>query len=341
MQQIDLPGVTARHRVDGVAAASPHVAVLLATHNSSRFIAEQLESLTRNHRPFTLYWVDDESTDSTVEDIRSLAARLGIRLVELRAARALGVPGTFFFLLDQVEADVYLFCDHDDIWEPGKIDATVAEILKYGDEPVFCFSEPKLFVDGHEQSCRRYFDVIGVSEKEALDIRKALVFNPAVGNTVGINRSLRDLYLTHATVAKSGAAMHDWWLYLLAATSGKVRFMTGCPTTLYRQHRGNAVGVTMKPWALKRALKLSTLWAKQKRYRLVVARQAKAYIAVANALDRTDTRDTLLGAAAVLARVAERQSLRAIATIISGRNQPVGALRALKFLVGCLLSDAR
>jgi len=58
-----------------------------------------------------------------------------------------GVPGTFFQLLECVDADIYLFCDQDDIWQRGRIDATVAHLLPDLASPVLCSSDPLMFYD--------------------------------------------------------------------------------------------------------------------------------------------------------------------------------------------------
>lgn len=319
--------------------SEPHarrtVAVLLATYNSTRFIAEQVASLARNRTPFTLHWVDDGSSDSTVQSVEAEARRHAIALHRHHAAHRLGVPEAFFHLLANVEADVYLFCDHDDIWEDGKIDYTVEAMDAR--VPMFCFSEPKLFTSGSSEAPKPFFEVLGVSAAEALDIRRALLFNPAVGNTVAVNRPLRELYRQHAHTLRRGAAMHDWWLYLLARAAGEVRLLEGCPTTLYRQHAANTLGVRMP--GTRRGVE--DAWQRHKRYRLTVARQAQAFLQVAATLERNPMLDALVRSANLVSQVAQRQNLALITRLLRLRCTPIGALRSAFFLGGCLLSDAQ
>src|SRR5690606_31126162 len=139
------------------------------------------------------------------------ARRYSLDLHRHVAGTKLGVPGAFFYLIEKVEADLYFFCDHDDIWEAGKIDAT-ANVASL-EVPAFYFSEPKLFTTEAPDELFRYFHHLGVSVDRALDARSAFFFNPAVGNTVAVNRELRNIYLHQATQARDGAAMHDWWFY--------------------------------------------------------------------------------------------------------------------------------
>src|SRR5207249_3722411 len=106
----------------------PKVALLLATYNGARFVEPQIRSLKENSVPFTLHWIDDHSTDDTRDAVRASALDSRIDFVEWHQPQHKGYPGAFFQLLECVDADIYLFCDQDDIWQPGKIDATVANL---------------------------------------------------------------------------------------------------------------------------------------------------------------------------------------------------------------------
>jgi len=117
------------------------VAILLATYNGARFVEQQIRSLKDNDIKFTLHWLDDHSVDNTRETVRAAARSGDIELKEWHQPQHLGVPGAFFRLLECVEADVYLFCDQDDIWQPDKIDVTVGELLPDLELPVICFSD--------------------------------------------------------------------------------------------------------------------------------------------------------------------------------------------------------
>src|SRR4051794_4896961 len=90
------------------------VAVLLATYNGERYLEEQLRSLKSNGIDFTLHWLDDHSTDGTRELVRSVSSDAGINLHEWHKPAHLGVPASFFQLMECADADIYLFCDQDD-----------------------------------------------------------------------------------------------------------------------------------------------------------------------------------------------------------------------------------
>ncbi len=314
------------------------VAVLLATYNGFRYIEAQLASLKQNRTPFTLHWLDDHSTDGTREAVRGLARRLGIPLVECHQEARQGVPGAFFRLLEHVTADAYLFCDQDDIWQPGKLDVTVADIASRAEAPYLCFSEPLLFTDKTGCELRRYFEVIGVSSVVAQERSRAFIINPSVGNTVGFNRSLRQVFLQTTEFAYRYATMHDWWLYLLARATGTINLMRAVPTTLYRQHATNTAGVLMHKGAIASRYIRGAIRRCQT-HRRAVAIQAHGFLQAAKILPASSELDALIALAQGSAVLCRRQSLHAVYRLAANAMLPPHPRRAVWFALCCLLSD--
>lgn len=312
------------------------VAVLLATCNSGSFIEPQLRSLRKNRTTFTLHWLDDHSTDDTPEVVRRLAEQLQIQTHEWHCQERLGVPASFFELLECVEADAYLLCDHDDIWQPGKIDATVAALSSNRHAPAYCFSEPLIFVGNDTRGARPYFQVIGVSADAAQALPRAFVLNPAVGNTVGFTRSLRDIYMTHREIARTHAVMHDWWLYLIARACGVASLMRNVPTTLYRQHAGNVFGVGAK----RRGRTLRAIWRDEQDLRRRMARQAKGFLLAAPTLGSGEWVDILLRSAAWTSECHRRRSIARLCELARHRALPLPLKRLGWSALVSLLSDA-
>ena len=91
------------------------IAILMATYNGAVYLRAQLDSLmSQTRRDWTLYVQDDFSTDSTLDIIREYQQRYdNIRLLEHTSQ--LGPMKNFMSMLEQVEADYYLFCDQDDV----------------------------------------------------------------------------------------------------------------------------------------------------------------------------------------------------------------------------------
>ena len=321
------------------ATQQPHVAVLLATYNGARFVEAQLRSLMDNTTGFTLHWIDDHSTDGTREVVRTAARDLKITLAEWHQDERLGVPGTFFELLERADADVYLFCDQDDIWQPGKIDATVANLLPDLRSPVLCFSDPLLFYEEEPDVFHRVSDIMDIRAPAALEASRALMSTPVAGQTVGITLPLRQLYLSHRQIAREHAFMHSWWLYIIALASGTARMLPNVPTTLYRRHAHNQTA-GYYPRNRKSIDHIALMWKQQRPLRVGMARQARGFIAAASTLPSGPKAERLLAIARLVAAVDQRQSPAALARLVFRRAMWPSWERSFWLVTACLWGDA-
>lgn len=317
-----------------------NVAVLLSTYNGARFIEPQLRSLKENKTRFTLHWLDDHSTDDTREVLRAAARNLGIDLREWHQEKRQGYPGVFFQLLDCVDADIYLFCDQDDIWQPGKIDVTVANLLPDLGSPVLCFSDPFMFKDSNPEVMHRISELIGDARppKSQQDSRLFMTF-PSVGHTQGLTRPLRELYLRHKEIAREYAFAHDWWMYLIAVAAGKRRLLSDVPTTLYRRH-GNNFTEQLINEITAGGFRVASQWRLQQLLRPNVARQAEGFVRAAPTLPQGPKLQRVLELAQLVATTNRRQSLAAVIRLArSGAMWPTKR-SAVFFSAACLCSDA-
>lgn len=149
------------------------VGVVVPMYNAAATIAETLDSVSRQtYRALEILVVDDGSTDSCAEIVRSLAAKDDrIRLVHqanagVAAARNRGAQET---------AAAYLaFVDADDLWAPEKIALQMEQVA--GREPslVYCW-----FSHINERSEVFPFDYNPQTEG---DVRQALARENFVGN---------------------------------------------------------------------------------------------------------------------------------------------------------------
>lgn len=313
------------------------VAVLLATYNGAAFIEPQLRSLIDNNTAFCLHWLDDHSNDTTRDQVQALALKLGIDLHVCHQPIKLGVPGAFFQLLECAVADIYMFCDQDDVWQPGKIDATVANLLPDLHRPTLCYSEPWVFSEDRPQEQSRYFAFRRIAPSEAQVPSRAFALNPATGNTIGMTGALRELFLLHQSIALKYAAMHDWWLHLLALASGDSRLLSHAPTTLYRQHRNNTLGIGFGGSRKT----IAAIWKRQQRNRLVIARQARGFLRVVpNLTILSPAARQLQDSAKLIAYFDKRRSLMQTWALFQQRALQVPWWRALPLALVAMLSDA-
>jgi len=313
------------------------VAVLLATHNGSRYVDAQIKSLAENVTQFTLHWLDDHSTDNTRELVRSSASKVGIDLREWHQAQRQGVPGAFFQLLECVEADIYLFCDQDDIWEPGKIDVTVANLLPHKSSPAHCYSEPMAFNNDKPEILFPSSKLLGIDAVLTTQESRAFTSTMAIGNTSGFTRPLRDIYLSHKDIARKHAFMHDWWMYIIALASGTSRMLSGVPTTLYRRHATNVSGQFVEGRGTRRIV---LTWRSQQTLRQVVSRQAEGFILASPTLPPGAKLERLLALARLLAKVDRRQSAGMFYRLIRRRAMPASSSYVFWYAATCLSSHA-
>lgn len=219
------------------------VAILLATCNSEPYLSQQLESLiNQTFDDWTLYIHDDGSNDSTLKIIYFYINKYKGKIVLLEAkSTKLGVSLNFQAMLNEVDSSYYMFCDHDDVWLPQKIEVTLramkSEEYNNQGKPVLVHTDLKV-VDKHlniiHQSFYRYsktdplkfcsFNFLGVA-------------NCVTGCTMMINDAAKRL----VQLVPEPGFIYDWWIALNMSKKGIIKYLPE-PTVLYRQHEKNLIG---------------------------------------------------------------------------------------------------
>jgi len=315
------------------------VAVLLCTCNGARFVEQQLDSLMRNDTPFTLHWLDDHSTDDTRQIVRARARTLGLKLQEWHQPERQFLPGAFFQLLESVAADIYFFCDQDDIWQPGKIDSGVAHLLPDLAAPVVCFTDSLMFYDDEPDIVRPLSEVFDCRPPEALRESRVFMTVIAPGHTQCLTRPLRDLYLQHKAIARAYARNHDSWMYLIASASGCARLLTNAPTALYRQHADNVTAALLRHGG-KRLNRSKLTWKQHQTLRRRTARHAQGFLLAAATLIPSDKLARHVALAKRVATLDRRQSPGALLSLIRARSMWANKRWTVGFAAACLWSDA-
>lgn len=219
------------------------VAILLSTFNGEVYLREQLESLiNQSFKDWHCLVRDDGSTDQSRAVVEEYV-RLDSRFKFFADDRdRLGPVASFARLLQHGDAYTYFFfCDQDDVWLPRKIEKSLA--VMYEAEKSF----PGVAIAVHSDLCVCDQDLkpLVASMKKGLvpEIDDGHLFtrliaqNFVTGCTLLLNRRLRE----QALPVPKEAMMHDWWIALVAAALGKLRYLPEV-TVHYRQHGGNASG---------------------------------------------------------------------------------------------------
>jgi glycosyltransferase involved in cell wall biosynthesis len=218
------------------------VSILLSTYNSEAYLSEQIDSvINQTTKDWILYIRDDGSSDNTISLIEDYCRRYD-NIIFLKDGLAnLGSKKSFINLLTQVDSSYYMFCDHDDVWLPFKIEKTLNKMLEtesaHPGKPVLIFTD-LIIVDNNLNILNNSMWTYQKTNPEhAKDFYLLSVSNPVTGCTVMINQRAKEISLPMS----QKSLMHDLWIALKVSYYGNVDFISE-PTVLYRQHANNVIG---------------------------------------------------------------------------------------------------
>lgn len=220
---------------------SEKVAILLSTYNGQAYLAQQIESIqNQTFKNWKLYIRDDGSTDNTVKIIKKYCKNDDrIFLIDNSSGINLGPLRSFFFLLKNVQASIYFFCDQDDFWLRNKLEVMLNEYSKTN-YPQLLYSDLSVVNENLQKIPDNNFEfLIG-----KITNQNRFIDNDIPGCVMMIDSQLRDLAVSY-TKNYTYISMHDWWLALIAESFGRITFINK-KLVLYRQHGNNALGAGMK-----------------------------------------------------------------------------------------------
>lgn len=219
------------------------VDILLATHNSEKFLAELLDSLiAQTHREIHIIAGDDGSTDSTVTILQKYAAENN-NITVLQTDKILGgAKQNFFNLIGHSNSEYAMFADHDDFWYPDKVKVSLALMRemeqKYGaGTPLLVHTDLEV-VDEHLRTIAPSMMHVQKLSSTFVTINKILAQNYVTGCSAMVNKALVDKV---AFQNMEHIVMHDWWAALIASAFGHIGFVDRA-TIKYRQHSSNEIG---------------------------------------------------------------------------------------------------
>lgn len=181
--------------------------------------------------------------------------------------------------MDAAKSEYLMFCDHDDVWLSNKIETSLnrmeeAEAIYGVQTPILVHTDLAVVDDKLTPLFPSLSRQEGLSSGNS-NFRQLIMQNNVTGCTMLLNKTLYQM----ARPIPRNAAMHDWWIALVAAAFGKVIFME-VPTVLYRQHAQNSVGIGKRRTWLDQLLRLWGFFRGQKdgRARLIrVTNQAEEF----------------------------------------------------------------
>ena len=222
-----------------------NVAILLATYNGEKYLADQIESIrNQTFSNYNVYMHDDGSNDKTAEILRAYCLK-DDRFHLIEGPTFGDAKDNFFFLMRCIGNEEYImFCDQDDYWLPEKIEKsldTIRIVEKKTD--VACIYSDLLVVDENLNTISSSFYSYSGKNPHNNKLQSLLMSNVVVGCTMMINRNLLNKSIEN--VDQDLLFMHDWWIALIAAASGQLVYINE-PLLKYRQHCNNVVGAIKK-----------------------------------------------------------------------------------------------
>lgn len=219
--------------------------ILLATYNSEKYLAAQLDSIVQQDIAcWQLLIQDGGSIDGTLAIVNEYCQRYPDRIRWLESnGKNMDARTNFSKLLIASTAPYVMFSDHDDIWLPDKITKTMckmqeAESQYGGGTPLLVFSDQTVVDEKLREIAGSFFHYQHIDPYRTA-LAQLLVQNVPSGCTMMVNRAL----VIRAGTIPPQAVMHDHWLALTATLWGRLIYLNEA-TMKYRQHESNIFGAS-------------------------------------------------------------------------------------------------
>lgn len=223
--------------------------IALATYQGARHLRQQLESYAVQTRlPNELIVSDDGSTDGTQTMVEEFSrnAPFPVKLVTNFGERR--IQFNFENAVRYCAGEVILFSDHDDVWLPQHIEKLTGALE--ANEQILAVSSNSQIVDqdlnllgytlAESERCSRRL-CAEVTRLPTNQLELILRWRILAGHGMAFRRSIIPLILPF-----SQNSLHDFWVYFLAASIGRVTYIDE-PLTLYRTHGGQRMGGKRMP----------------------------------------------------------------------------------------------
>ena len=221
------------------------IAIVMSTYNGQTFLEEQIKSILEQSYPdFTLYIRDDGSSDDTLSIINKMAATDSrINVISDATATAnsnVGFGASFastaaFALTDDSDFKYLAFCDQDDVWEAGKLQAAVDKLSDLDS------NLPALFASNY-YICDEVLNVTGTfcdsNPMDKVTFQNMFFEGVFPGFTLMINRCLAELAFLNDY--SRDIYYHDKWVSLIALGLGGSIVYDTTPLAKYRRHSAAA-----------------------------------------------------------------------------------------------------
>ena len=234
-----------------------HIAILMATYNGEKYLREQIDSiLSQTNSQWHLYIHDDGSKDETVAILNDYATKHPKQITVLNYPPQGGAMQNFMSLLEQVEADYYMFSDQDDIWFKDKIfmeiDRMRTEEKTHVDRPIIVFCDLTVVDANLNKIANSFLSYQNIHPEFLTTFHELAASNLTTGCTMFFNHRVKEVI----QYPMQAATMHDAWITLCSMKADGILAFIPQPLIFYRQHDHNTLGaINMTQITLKYRLK--------------------------------------------------------------------------------------
>ncbi len=246
----------------------PEVAVLMATYNGEKFLAQQIDSILVQQGVKVLLFVrDDGSTDGTLALLQKYADENEHIFLLNKIPYQLKAAKNFMSMVrdtDFSQVDFMAYCDQDDIWLPNKLSAAVQAINQHRAD---CYASNLLMGDAeakleiNKPILKRIVSYIFNYKSNTQKLYDFYLEAASAGCTLVLNKSAAQYLqkmLTELFDQIPERASHDWSTYAITRLHGFKWYIHNHSYIIYRQHAENAYGGNNGWAAVKKLLELFT-----------------------------------------------------------------------------------
>lgn len=222
----------------------PTISIALCTYNGSKYIKTQIESLiNQTRKPSEIVICDDNSSDNTLEIIRSIKAPFLIHIYENKPA--LRTVKNFERAVSLCTSDLIMLCDQDDFWVPTKLEIMSNYMIQHPKTNVL-FSNALLVDENLNSLGKKMWETVNLYEHELQRWRNGhsteilMAGNRVTGCTMCFRRSFVNEIIPFPTQIDKDF-IHDGWIAMLASITNSIDFINE-DLIWYRQHPAQQVG---------------------------------------------------------------------------------------------------
>lgn len=220
------------------------VAILMATFNGEKYIEEQIRSITnQSYTNWTLYIRDDGSTDQTINIVQSLAKDDNRIVICPNTTKYKSPLKNFMNLLEDVDAELYMFSDQDDYWLGNKVLLSVEaydNVPNHDNIPCVVHTNVSLVDTDLKMKVESRWQAINLNPNKLKKYEFIAQCCYTQGATMLFNQKAKQVSFPVASYAH----MHDWWVATRCIKNNGTIISVNTPTMLYRQHSANVLGVS-------------------------------------------------------------------------------------------------